>query len=667
MACLIKGMNAWVLEKTKPLGQILQEQGALRADREQFVEAMIDKHLEAHNNDPQKSLAAVSAFGSVRQDLESIADAELEKSLAQISVTPRENGAPATISYAVGTSTSAGTRFRILRPHAKGGLGEVFVAQDKELNREVALKEIQERHAGSPESRARFLLEAEITGGLEHPGIVPVYGLGQYADGRPFYAMRFIRGDSLRDAIRHYHAKPEGEASSPGGHSLGKLLEFRKLLGRFIDVCNAVAYAHSRGVLHRDLKPGNIMLGTYGETLVVDWGLAKASGDAASGEPGASAPGLELPLRPASPSGSAETQAGTALGTPQFMSPEQAAGRPDLLGPPSDVYSLGATLYCLLTGRVPFEDDDLGVVLQKVQRGEFPRPAQINNTVPPALEAVCLKAMALKPGQRYTSPRALADDIEHWLADEPVAAWPEPWTVTTGRWMRRHKPLVSGVAAAILVGLIGLTGGLLWYQDEQNRRSTEAALRQAEAYRNRMLAEEGIRSALTQAEQSHKELHDILKKPGGVFGLLNDPARWKAHIQAVRGHLDLALAVLANAGERVDPDLAKEVATQEAIVRQDEADRLLAVCLEEIRMNRTAVVEGNFDFSTANREYERAFADSGPRVSIGSPSLCGQPAARPTAAWAPRLSPKTSFPRPLPLIRKGTSLVRGSRVAIVKE
>src|SRR5262249_28161518 len=139
--------------------------------------------------------------------------------------------------------------------------------------REVALKEIQRVHAHDAVSRGRFLLEAEVTGRLEHPGIVPVYGLGQYADGRPFYAMRFIHGDNLKEAIRRFH-----EAESPTRDPGERRLALRQLLGRFVDVCNSIAYAHSRGVLHRDLKPGNIMLGKYGETLVVDWGLAKAVG-----------------------------------------------------------------------------------------------------------------------------------------------------------------------------------------------------------------------------------------------------------------------------------------------------------------------------------------------------------------------------------------------------
>src|SRR5262249_45268433 len=151
---------------------------------------------------------------------------------------------------------SASTRFRPLRLHAKGGLGEVHLADDGELHRQVALKRIQADHADDPDSRHRFLREAEITGGLEHPGIVPVYGLGMDADGRPYYAMRFIKGESLKQAIEHFH-QAEGPKRDPGERTLA----LRELLGRFVAVCNAVAYAHSRGVLHRDLKPDNVMLG----------------------------------------------------------------------------------------------------------------------------------------------------------------------------------------------------------------------------------------------------------------------------------------------------------------------------------------------------------------------------------------------------------------------
>jgi formylglycine-generating enzyme required for sulfatase activity len=458
---LIAAMNAWVLDKTKPLGQILREQGKLAEDEHTLLDGLVRKHLEKHSNDPQRSLAAVSSTASIRQDLQQIADADVQASLAHVPGTRIDP--EGTALYEHPASSTPGPRFRIVRPYAKGGLGEVFVARDEELQREVALKEIQQRHAQNPESRARFLLEAEVTGGLEHPGIVPVYGLGTYADGRPFYAMRFIRGDSLKEAIERFHREQE---TLPAGE---RTLRLRQLLGRFVDVCNAVAYAHSRGVLHRDLKPGNIMLGNYGETLVVDWGLAKIVDKADTRS-------AEGPLRPTLSGDSTKTQIGVAIGTPAYMSPEQAAGRLDQLGPASDVYSLGATLYTLLTGRAPFAEGSLGAMLDKVQKGNFPPPRQVQRQVPPPLEAICLRAMALAPQDRYATPRELAEEIEHWLADEPVRAHREPWTARAGRWVRRHQPLTVGVGVLLLTGLAALAistiliGGAL-RKEEQARKA----------------------------------------------------------------------------------------------------------------------------------------------------------------------------------------------------
>jgi hypothetical protein len=239
---LAQAMNAWVLDKAKPLGQILVEQHALSSQRHALLEALVQEHLQQHGNDTQQSLAAVSSLGSVRAALRQLADPDLQASLAHVSPDRTPEDSWATAARSVGAPRSAGLRFRVLRPHAKGGLGQVSVALDEELHREVALKEIQERHADHPNSRARFVLEAEITGGLEHPGIVPVYGLGTYDDGRPYYAMRFVRGDSLKDALERFH-----QAEGPKRDPAERTLKLRELLGRFVAVCNAVAYAHSRG------------------------------------------------------------------------------------------------------------------------------------------------------------------------------------------------------------------------------------------------------------------------------------------------------------------------------------------------------------------------------------------------------------------------------------
>jgi tetratricopeptide (TPR) repeat protein len=230
-----------------------------------------------------------------------------------------------------------------------------------------------------------------------------------------------------------------------------------------VDVCNAVAYAHSRGVLHRDLKPGNIMLGKYGETLLVDWGLAKPLGHATS-----TADVAEPPLVPRSGEGSSATVHGRALGTPAYMSPEQAAGRLDRLGPATDIYSLGATLYELLTGRVPFPGGDLDAV----QKGLFPPPRSMSRGVPRALEAVCLKAMAIKPEDRNRLASALAADVEHWLADEPVTAWREPWGLRARRWIKQHQIVVTGSAVLLLTAVTALSISTVLLS-KSNRREQE--------------------------------------------------------------------------------------------------------------------------------------------------------------------------------------------------
>jgi len=348
----------------------------------------------------------------------------------------------------------SGMRYDQFVFHDAGGLGVVYKARDIELGRQVALKRLNTKVGGNAENRRRFLREAEVTARLEHPGIVPVYGLVRDAGGQPCYAMRFIKGESLNTAIQQFHTKRDGRAGSHMS-SGEEVLEFRKLLNHFVTACNTIAYAHSRGVVHRDIKPANIMLGPYGETLVVDWGLAKVMGKGESSDVNHAGdhdiPLLETQLASHTPDDL--TRAGHSMGTPAFMSPEQAAGRLESIGPASDIYSLGATLYCVLTGKSPFSESDRAVILQKVLKSEFTPPTSRNRNVPAALEAICVKAMAFKPEHRYTSAEALAEDIEHWLADEAVSARREPLAVRFARWVRQHKPLSVSIAAACILAL----------------------------------------------------------------------------------------------------------------------------------------------------------------------------------------------------------------------
>jgi eukaryotic-like serine/threonine-protein kinase len=505
---LLAGLQLWAWDKSRPLARHLAECGDLGADDLVAVEAIVSRELEEHGGANENTVADDSGGQPTQDGLGTVKDPEINLKIAGNQATldhadsgqnPTELGSQhrddQSTDFSLRTPSLDGQRFRVLRPHARGGLGAVFVALDAELKREVALKQILTAHADDPISRARFLLEAEVTGGLEHPGVVPVYGMGTHADGRPYYAMRFIRGDGLHDAINQFHADTSAK-TDPGQHSL----ELRKLLRRFVDVCNAIEYAHSRGVLHRDIKPANIIVGQYGETLVVDWGLAKVTGrtDADIGEPNVAAP---------VGSGCAETLPGSTLGTPAYMSPEQAAGQIDALGPRSDVYSLGATLYCLLTGKPPF-DGKVIEILPRVQQGKFPPPRQVDSSIDRALEAICLKAMALKPEDRYCNCKSLAEDIEHWTADEPVTAWREPIPRRLRRWARRHRTPVAAALVALVVGVISLAlvTGVQARANSALKQANEATNRALEDTRR---AQRETQAALAQSEESRRQAEAV--------------------------------------------------------------------------------------------------------------------------------------------------------------
>ena len=416
----------------------------------------------------------------------------------------------------------------------RGGQADVYRAIDVELGRQVAVKALNEKYVGSRRASDRLWQEAEIIGRLQHPGIVPVYGRGRTANGAPYYAMRFIDEENLGHAIKRLH-DPEQLIKN----RRERALELRRMLRRFIDACEAVEYAHSRGVLHRDIKPGNIMLGGFGETLVIDWGLAKVMARPESpAREGVT--GRRPPLRGFAPEMIDPTLVHQVLGTVGYMSPEQAERRWDELGPATDIYSLGATLYCLLVGTSPFPHQALSEFTIKVKRGEVsPAPREAKRYVHPALEAICLKAMALKPADRYPSAKALGEEIERWLDDEPLSCYVAPWPARAARWVRRHKPLVTAAAALLVTATVGLAISNVIISEKSDKA------RQAERRANvaKGKAEADRRGLEDSYKLINKVVIDIYIKFAGE-GLVNIPQSEERRMALAATAVDIAGSLL---------------------------------------------------------------------------------------------------------------------------
>jgi WD40 repeat protein/serine/threonine protein kinase len=329
---------------------------------------------------------------------------------------------------------------------ARGGIGRILLVHDRHLGREIALKELMgefapnrdplatagtETPGTTPLSVIRFLREARVTGQLEHPSIVPVYELGARPDGTLYYTMKRVRGRTLTQVLR--------ECST--------LADRLHLLSHFADLCQAIAYAHSRGVIHRDIKPDNVMLGEFGETVVLDWGLAKVRGkkDIHRQE-------LTRDMEALQEIRDGVTLDGSVVGTPCYMSPEQAEGHLDRLDERSDVWALGAVLYEILTGRRAFSGESPVQVLFGVMQGRIVPPRQLESALPAELESICLKALQRDPAARYDSARELALEIQAFQSGARVIAHEYTSWQHLRRFAAKNKPAI--VAAGAILGVI---------------------------------------------------------------------------------------------------------------------------------------------------------------------------------------------------------------------
>ncbi len=348
-------------------------------------------------------------------------------------------------------------RFRVLGEVARGGMGTILRAWDDELRRNLAIKVLSDDTVPQPDVSttpllARFREEAQVTGQLDHPGVVPIHELGEDENGNPFFAMRLVRGQTFGEIIDYVHVGQGGWTQT-------------RALGVLLKVCEAVAFAHEKGVVHRDLKPANVMVGRFGETYVMDWGLAKVM----DREPEETQRVEDVALSSVSlvhtdrkEQSDSASMYGDVVGTPSFMPPEQALGKVDEVDARSDVYALGAQLYHLLVGRAPYVEPDSRVpghlILRWVAEGP---PKPLSEVAPNShgeLVAICEKAMSRDPKERYPSALALAEDLQAYLEGRVVSAYEGGAAAEFKKWVVRNKGMAAAIAAAIVIAIGGLAG-----------------------------------------------------------------------------------------------------------------------------------------------------------------------------------------------------------------
>ncbi len=437
------------------------------------------------------------------------------------------------------------SRYRRNREIARGGMGSIVEVFDEDIRRPLAMKVILDPGRAQPRGDAegassaqdaRFLEEAKITAQLDHPGIVPVHELGLDSDGRLFFTMKLVKGRDLEAVFDLVFGGKEDWTET-------------RALGVLLRVCEAMAYAHAKGVIHRDLKPSNVMVGSFGEAYVMDWGLARALGRRDKHDlrlkPG------DAEKRPAAAGRRAErsraadspivTIDGDVVGTPAYMPPEQARGEVETLGPAADVYAIGAMLYHLLARRRPYVPKGARLtdrtVLARVVEGPPEPLRKVRPAVPAELASIVEKAMAREPDRRYATTHELSNDLRAYLEHRVVKAYATGAVAELRKWVERNK----GVAATVAASLLALVAAVVLVNDARMRadRSAEEASRQeAIARENERLAKNEERIASASAEEASREREHVLRLSDleRLRDLETDAARlWPAHPENAAG------------------------------------------------------------------------------------------------------------------------------------
>lgn len=434
-----------------------------------------------------------------------------------LSRSPQDGAAPAEPG-AEGLSIEQPGRYTFRYLHASGGQARILLVHDEQIGRDVALKEVSldeiratdrsaSRSSLTSAEMQRLLREARVTGQLEHPNIVPVYDLGRRRDGALYYTMRFVRGVTLSQRLK-------------ACKTLGERL---RLLKPFLDLCNAIAYAHSRGVIHRDLKPANAMVGEFGETVLLDWGIAKVTGreEIRSVDISNEAKLLQEP-------GIANTVAGEAIGTPGYMSPEQAKGLVDEIDERTDVFGLGAILYQILTGSPPYRGGNEEELLVRAQRGKITGVLRLSKDAPRPLAAIAEKALRAEKADRYQSAKEIAEEIDAYMTGGRVSAYAYSSRELLARFARQHRLLISSAALLFVVVCAALVAVTVSLRRQQEANAALAASREQE-HRERLGANLNLADMHARAAERFIAQHRFASAANSaLFSLKHNPAHPKS-------------------------------------------------------------------------------------------------------------------------------------------
>ncbi len=398
----VDACTLWSSRKDSTLAVILIQNGWLQEEDRSHVDYLLARRVKKLGGDVRKSLAKMPDVA--KSALESINSPSIHESL---------QGLSSDAALVPNTRAALNDQERVVLKglHSTGGIGQVWIAEDQILQREIALKELKPTQAQSVRNRERFFREAQLTAQLEHPGVVPVYEYSANADeSRCYYTMRFVKGQTLTEVIQETHDRRK--STTRAGIS-----ELIKLLNTFVSICQTIAYAHSRDIIHRDLKGDNVIVGDFGEVIVLDWGLAKRLDETTMETVADSILGETLIVSEDENQTAEGTLQGEKLGTPAYMAPEQALGRIDQINKRTDIYGLSAILYQILTGEPPFSGTSIVDVLNQVIHEPPTPPSESFSDIPHELEKICLQGLSKNRDDRQRSASQLAGQIQGWIAD----------------------------------------------------------------------------------------------------------------------------------------------------------------------------------------------------------------------------------------------------------